>query len=204
MLLQRKTLVLVFLYFFSVHEFQVEGTLSSMAKTRRTQSMRPLASHKTNGNNLETHSQSGSQSSFSSASTATELHAPAVGSQPIASTSIGKQFASTSFKEVDLRPLTDNLQHTRQLSSISLHDASIATHSDGGNIDPTRHGVFARVRSTMQRYGSAVVIGAAVGVGGIEAYNHFFPGNNKTQVNNTQVISVNNKAKDLDEIYNPL
>lgn len=65
MSLKRIILVFVLLCFFSEIDFQVEGTLSSIAKTRRTQSMRPLTSHKTEGT-LKTHSRSGSETSSAS------------------------------------------------------------------------------------------------------------------------------------------
>lgn len=153
MSLQRIILVLVLLYCcFSAIDFQVGGTLTgtSMAKTRRTQSMRPLTSHTHKPENIglgKTQTQSGSSIS-SSASTAPLTEIKAADSQPIPSTSSlsGRQIDGTSFKEVDLRPLSERTRHTSSINSVDLIDPSISTHSDG-HINPARDGVFARVRS---------------------------------------------------------
>lgn len=217
MSLKRFILVFVLLCSFSAIDFQVEGALS-MAKTRRTQSMRLLTSHKTE-NNIKTHTQSGSESAGSSL---TELRAP--NSHPIASTSTGKKFDSTTFEEVDLTPLVEQARRTGFINSINLNEASSSTHSNG-NINPARDGVFARIRSAMLRHGTAGVIGSAIGVGGFEIKKKLFPGEfNDTHVNNTQVdsskykklfistdnikknsISVNNDTTpDYDGIINPL
>lgn len=198
MSLQRIILVLVLLYCcFSVIDFQVGGTLtgSSMLKTRRTQSMRPLTSHthKTENTGLgKTQTQSRSSIS-SSASTAPLTEIKAADSEPIPSTSSlsGIQIDSTSLKEVDHRQLSERTRHTSLIESIDLNDPSISTHSDG-SINPSRDGVFARVRNTILRYGSAGVIGAAVGVGGFELKKHFFADNNN---NNSQENDIGQQQK---------
>lgn len=203
-------LAFVLLCFFSANDFHVEGTLSatSITRTHRIQSRGPLTSYRS-GSNLKTHTRSGSESSGSSL---TEQQT-AADSQPIASTSTGKKIDSTDFNEVDLQPLVEKQKRTSFINSVNLNEASVSTHSINGNINPAIHGVYARVRSAMLRYGSAVAIGSAVGVGGLEVNKKFFPdynnNNNITQVNDTQVInieknqkSVNNVTPDSDGIIN--
>lgn len=198
---QRIILVFVLLHYFSPIDFQVGGALSitSIAKARRTQSMRPLT-YRRSGNNLNT--QSGSESSGSSI---TELRT-AADSQPIASTSARKEIDSTSFKEVDLHPLVEKAKRTSFINSVDLNEASLSTHSNG-NINPGRDGVFSRVRNAMLRYGAAVAIGSVVGVGGFEVKEKLFPVHNNTnitQVNNIQKYQDSNTTPDPDGIINPM
>lgn len=114
---------------------------------------------------------------------------------------------------MDLQPFVEKTKRTSSINSVSLNEASTSTHSDG-HINPARDGVFARVRSAMLRYGSAVAIGSTVGVAGYEVNRKLFPDNNNiTQVNNN-ITQVNNTEKyqnsakssslDSDEISNPL
>lgn len=62
----------------------------------------------------------------------------------------------------------------------------------------------------MLRYGSAVAIGSAVGVGGFEVNKHYFAdnnnNNNNSQVNNIgqQQKTANSSTQDAEEITNPL
>lgn len=212
--LQRIILVFVLLHFFAPNDFQVGGALSiaSITKTRRTQSMRPIIPRSGNIRNRNT--QSGSESSSSSIN---ELQSAGADSQPIASSSsTGKEIDSTSFKEVELQPFVEKTKRTSFINSVNLNEASVSTQSNG-NINPARDGVFARVRSAMLRYGSAVAIGSVVGVGGSEVKKKLFPNNNNnmniTQVNNTQEVnnnikryqdSVINTTTDSDGISNPI
>lgn len=181
--------VFVLLCFFVVNNFHVKGTLtSSIAKTRRTQSMRSPTSHK-NGNNLQ--AQSGS--SLSSTASLTELKA--TDSQP--STSNARRIDSMNFREIDLQPHTNRL-HTQ----VDLHDASAVTHNSG-NINPARDGVYARVRNAMLRYGAAAAIGSAIGATGIELKKMLYPDNNNNNNNITENITENITLVS-NEINNPL
>lgn len=52
-------------------------------------------------------------------------------------------------------------------SEISLNEAMVSTHSDG-HINPSRDGVFARVRNIFHQNGIPLAIGSVVGLGGFE------------------------------------
>lgn len=182
--------------------FQAEGVFS-MAKARRTQSMRPLTSHKIE-KNIKTNAEIDSVSSISSSASLAEMKAADF--QPIASTSTGLRSDSTSFKEVELQPLAEKSKRTGSVISINLEDASASTHSDG-NIDPVRDGVYARIQKAMLRYGAAAGLGSVVGIGGWEE-KLFSDDNNCTQVNNTgkheNPVNSTDLYEDSDEIINPL
>lgn len=89
--------------------------------------MRSLTSHTYKTENIglgATQVQSGSSiSSFASTSPLTEIKAADL--QPIPSTSSlsGRQIDSTSFKQVDLRPLSERTRHTSFIESVDLNGA---------------------------------------------------------------------------------
>lgn len=157
--------------------------------------------------------QSGSISPISSPSSKSSLtELKVVDSQPIPSTSTGIKIDSTRFTEVDLQSIPEKTRRTSSssINSISLHEASITTNSDG-NINPNRNGVYARVRNSLLRYGAAGVIGSAAGVVGFEVNKQLSPdnnNNNNTQINNITKypVSVNstNTTLDSDGIINPM
>lgn len=179
MSLRHFILIFVFCTFVFTNNVQVKGMLSasSITKARRTQSMRPLTFHRTE-NKLNTRTQSGSLSSISSsASTSSLSEHKATDSHPIPSTSSRKQIDGTSFKEVDLHPLVEKTKQVSFISSVNLNEASVSTHSDG-QINPTREGVHARVRSALLRYGSAIAIGTAISAAGVVIDQRFIHNNN--------------------------
>lgn len=75
---------------------------------------------------------------------------------------------------------------------VSFSDPLSATHSE--HLDPRRDGVFARLRNRALRYGSAAVVGSAIGVvGGLSINQHLFQNNTMRQTNNltntTEIVS---------------
>lgn len=198
MSLQRLILTFVFCASIVTINHQVEGMLT--AKIRRTQSLRPRTIQRAE-NLLNVNTQSGSLSSISSfASTSTLSELQAAESQPIASASSRKQIDSARFKNVDLHPLAEKTKHVSFINSVNLDEASASTYSDG-HIDPSRDGVFARVRNTLLRYGSAAALGTAIGAGGVVIDQHFFHNNNISETFTTKTTS--ERSVD-DEITNPL
>lgn len=173
MSLQRFILLFVFLYFFFIINFQVNGTLS-IAKTRKAQHMRPSTSTAIH-NNENVHIRSGSSSSFSDVSLAEHK---VLESNPIASKSI--------LKEADNQPLIEKTKSVGFINSVNLRDVSMATHNDV-NINPTQDGVFARVRNAM-KYVSMAIAGSAIAAGGIVIGREFDNNNN----NNTNQTSTSN------------
>lgn len=96
---------------------------------------------------------------------------------------------------------------------INLHEASEVTFS-GGNIDPSQHGVYARIRNSILRHASTFGVGAAIGVGvGLSAMNNFTHANivgdsatnNSTHNNNNSSILQPHKevenAIESEELY---
>lgn len=197
MALQRFTLLFIFLYFFFAISFHVKGTFSatSIARARRVHSHR-----QTTQNNLNIHTQSGSLSSFSSAASDSSLTGGKItNSEPIASTSSAKKNERTGFKEADLRPLVDNKKQVTFLDSVNLDEASAATHSADGDINPSRDGVFARVRSALIAFGASAAVGGAIGVGGVVIDRQFIHNNiSEVSVNTTSPQSI-----DID-VNNPI
>lgn len=155
----RAILVCFCLYFFYNMEFQVEGALSafSVAKARRTQSMKPLTSYKSE---FESRTRNEPISSSSSDSI-TEIKPS--DPQPIPSTSAAKRLSETNMQEVDLEPLVEN---SKKISSVranlpDLQEAASVTNF--GEINPARDGLYARVQSAFGQFSGAVVVGSAIG-----------------------------------------
>lgn len=95
------------------------------------------------------------------------------------------QIGSTSaFEEIDLRrePLVERSKHV-SFSSADLREATAVT--SGVRLDPTRDGVFARLRQILYRNAAPIVAGAAVGGviggGGVVATFDIFNITNTTQ-----------------------
>lgn len=102
-------------------------------------------------------------------------------------------------------------------SAAVLNDPMAMTR---GRLDPTRDGVLARMRNSAIRYGTGAAVGYAVGVGGLEAKQYFFPNdkNNKTESMNNDSESINKstttsakpiksttaKSSDESDMSNPL
>lgn len=75
-------------------------------------------------------------------------------SRTSSSSSLSSSRGTHELKDVDLQPLIDTVRS----------EATAQTYS-GGRIDPSVHGVQARIRSIILRHTSRVAAGAAVGVG---------------------------------------
>lgn len=222
MMLQHVNLVFVYSYLFIVN-FQADGTLSpsTLAKTRRTQSMRPLSTVHRTENILRT--QSDTLSAISSSSldlsmTGSEI----IDSRPIASSSSSARQIDTSvLKEVELTPLIEKTKRVNFINTPNLHEASVATYSDG-NINPARDsawctfrpGVLSRVKKILQ-YGSLALAGSAIGAGGVKFAQSLNENKNKknqtftsTTVSNghnvitTDTNSVQRTKTDFDNLEN--
>lgn len=186
-------IVLLFVFFIIILKVEASFSTSNFVKTRRTQSMRPLVSHKTKSN-PNTQAQSSSHSSSASDTSLTEIKS--TDPQPIPSTSSVKRISSMDLKEVDLRPLSEQTKHVNFINSVNLNEASAQTHSEGGQINPTRDGVFSRVRSAFLRFGTAAVAGTAIGAGSTVIDQRFIHNVNGTQVKSENVST----STSVDEI----
>lgn len=204
MSLQCAILVLLALNLCSAYKFPIGGSASVATIARRSQSMRPLTSSRSNPNIIP---QTGSRSSSSSSASLPEQQ------RSLVSTSRGRIGSITSLENVEIRPFADRQQHLAGLNAANLAEASRGTFSEGGNIDPNVHGFYARVRNAMRRYGSAAVVGSVIGVGAIEVKNSLFHGNNNvteksvgvaTRNNVTQVNITETTTEDSEELANPL
>lgn len=159
------------------NNFPVNGMFS--AGIRRTQSIRPIQT----GNKLNTNTRSGSLSSFSSVSSLPEIKLAE--SEPIASTSSRRQIDGTSLREADLHPLVKKAKPVRfNLNEASVNEASSSTHS-GVNINPSRDGVQARVRSALLQFSAAVGIGTAIGAAGVVIDQRFIHETSTSSANTT-------------------
>lgn len=186
--------VLITIIVMQITIIQVESTLtSSVAKGRRTQSMRIPPYNSELRPKTPPASPSGSSSSTASRNIESE-------SKPIAGTSSSFQLET---EHQHLEPLIEKeSKHVRVISSARSIDPMAGTQSE--HLDPTRDGVFARMRNRMLRYGSSAVIGYAIGAGGLTAAKQllFQNSNNITQpVNTTQNRS--NQTSYNDIISNP-
>lgn len=176
---------------------QVESAFSA-AKVRRTQSVR-LPSY---NSELIPKTRPASTSSI----TSTASHKVEFESKSASTSSFQPeidQHQHHHHQETALKPLLEgesNSKHVRFMGSASLIDPNAGTQSE--NIDPTRDGVFARVRNRMLRYGSGAVIGSAIGAGGLAAKQLLFQNNNNTTrpMNSTQNLS---NQTDYEDISNP-
>lgn len=172
---------------------------SSIARVGRIEPVRLFASNKP-ANNPSVHTRSESISSVSTfSSTASETQPKPIQNEPIQSSSssfngveprtipeseprpISESELQRTF-ESERQPMIDRAKHVRFMETVDLHDASVGTHSDG-HINPAQHGVYARVRSAVLRFGGAVAVGTAVGAGIVTITHH-----------------ANNKMKTTDEI----
>lgn len=197
MLVQRS--ILVFLYFFIAFYSQAEAvggtpSVTNVAKTvRRTQSMRPLMSHKAKSNiNVRTRSDSFSSTSSVASDSALTEHNKAE-AQPIATSS---KKHSADFSEVDLQSTVEKSKHVSFGKSINLNEASVATD---GNINPARDGAFARLQSVL-RYGTGAAIGTAIGLGGAVINQRL----NQNITETAKVATNTTLSEMLDDIINPL
>lgn len=175
--------------FLQTIKIQVESTFSSSAavKARRTQSMRASALKP----ELNVNVRPVSHSSTSSTSSITSLK-----------DTDSKSMASTSgFKENEFHPLAEKSKHV-SFTEADLREVSAQTHNDV--LDPTRDGVYARMQRILTRYGSAAVVGTAIGVGGGLAADHFLNQNNKTQVVSMNTTHNLSNQTEFDSIFNPL
>lgn len=135
--------VIIFLCIYN--EIEAAGSSSSI---KRTQSMKPLMAQKP----IRTSTSSASSTASTSRHQHIELR------DPVASTSNTKQI---TFEE--------DLQRLRSVSNINLDEAVRATNAE--HLDPTRDGVYARLNRILLQYGTAVVVGSAIGAGAIELVN---------------------------------
>lgn len=162
--LHRLILLFALFYFSFENNFKTEASLSttSIMKARRTQSMRPLTSHKVENNlNIQTRGESLS----SSASDTSLIEIKPTDPQPLPSTSSQQQISTTRLQEADFHPLIKKPKHVSIVIPPNLNEASASTHSNG-QINPARDGVYARVRNAFLQFGAAAVVGTAIGAGG--------------------------------------
>lgn len=148
------------------------------AKTRRTQSMRPIVSQRI-GSNSNIQTQRGSMSSISSSgsgSTVPEVKksVASTSSEPVASTSSRKQIDTTGYKEVELNPLVKTAKKVRiaNQNRAIIQEASVGTFSE--NIIPSRDGFYARIILGMRRHGLPIGAGISLGGGGVEIARQFY------------------------------
>lgn len=114
-----------------------------------------------------------------------------------------KPFASTStFQEVDLQPMIEQPKHVGFISSISLNDATAGTQSV--HLDPSRDGVYARMRSNALRFGSSAVIGSVIGVGGAVIGQRFIYNNSSEASMVTVNTTPQNSIDGGNNIINPI
>lgn len=171
---------IVLLFVFCIVNFKVEASFSTatLTKARRTQSMRPIGVHKTESSpNTHTRSES-------------VIEIKPSDPQPIPSTSGVKRTNSIDLKEAELEPLVEQSKHVRFISTVNLNDVSMQTQSEGGQINPSRDGVFARARNAFVQFGSSVVAGTALGSGAAVAHSLLKNENNVTLASTTTSISV--------------
>lgn len=113
-----------------------------------------------------------------------------------------KQTASTSAiqPENELHPLIEGKSNRVRFSdSASLIDPNAGTHVE--HLDPARDGAFARMRmrNKILGYGSAIVIGSAVGAAGFAAKEILLKNDSIAQPMNTS-----RNQTDFDSILNPI
>lgn len=182
--------IVFFLFVLVSLTVEIESMISSSVVSRgRSQSMRPLLQRSRIQTNLN--QQPGRSSSSPTLST----------TNPLASTSTlikdrksSKTCATCDLKEVNLRETEalNEASHVRNFFDIDLTEADSGTYN--ANLDPSKDGVFARVRKILQRYGTFVAIGSAIGVGGSVIHQHF--NNSGTHANTTslQMSNQNNQT----------
>lgn len=174
---------------------------SAAAKARRAQSMRPLTQMTEFSSSLQ------SAASSSSLATALAQQNMDVKTKPKAASSspaIAEVLPSTSkdqsktigpcasecLQEVDLRPL---IEDRRSSLHASFQAALQGTHS-GGNLNPARHGVFARVRNALLQHSVSTAIGIGIGVGVSQLEQSFQ--NESTHFDVNATTSVSNTTND--------
>lgn len=181
---------------------------SSAAKARRSQSMRHLTRIPEASSN--TQSASSSASSTSSLMSLTQANMD-IKIKPITASSSStvvdvlptgskdhqkllKPCISECLHEIDLNPapVADDVNQRRSSLLASLHEGTLGTHS-GGNLDPARHGYFARMRNALREHGVAAGVGTAVGIGGVQLVEHLYSGSTmRAPVSTSTEMSSNN------------
>lgn len=172
------------------HRIQLEAASSPiLTRPNLRNSGSPRASISgANGQSTPPVSRASSISSFTSQASTSRLDT----SPKVVATSSKKAVFAENARE----PL---LKTTRQRQIINLDEAFEQTN--GVNINPTRDGVYARVKKILLQSGAALTIGAGIGAGSILFEEHFNHNNNKTYYNNK-----NNTEALLskDDISNPV
>lgn len=98
-----------------------------------------------------------SQSPTSSSSSSTSLSRATLGTLETKSKPLVSASTSEKLKE-------EQKSHTRAASLLSIRETSISSNS-GSLLNPTTHGVRARIRIFFQRNGVPLAVGTVVGVG---------------------------------------
>lgn len=161
---------------------------STAVKIRRTQSMRG-ASHITSEYIPKTRPISPAASSTSSAASHISEHEH----EPKPSTS-----AAAFRTESETKPiLKEEARHVHFSDSASLIDPMSVTH--GEHLDPTRDGAFARAAL---RYGTATIIGTAIGIGSGYAAKELLSQNSTQNVSMNSTQNLSNQTQ-TDTIGNP-
>lgn len=166
------SLCIVFLL--SYHQEKAEAAISS-ARTR-SQSMKTLRRNYENN-------PSPPRTSSSSIDSSSQLDAKI---EPKASTS--KQTCEGCLREVDLQPIAEEKAIRRLRTEVNLNEAMVSTHSDG-RINPSRDGVYARIRNIFHQHGVPLAFGNAVGLGGFEIGRHFL-----NQISTTEALHASTQA----------
>lgn len=199
--------------------FSSSGVLKARGRSR-SQSMRPFVHKK----EFNLNTRAASTSSSSSASSATSLADQKV--KPIQITSkvqpststVEKQKSKKScnhdcFKDVNLQPIVAEVSSpVRSFSGISLHEAMQSTHS-GGQINPSRDGMRARIRKILKQHsvpvGVGMIFGSAIGVGTLEEVsnrkkNLSSTSNDISTTTSTTIITTSTMQPVDDEIKNQI
>lgn len=186
----------------------------------RSHSMRPLIHRGRIRSNINPQTVRLSSSSWSTTSSMSDQNTNTK-TEPMATTNTIKRQQKRSkckgdcaLEEVKLRETSvlDEAQRTRSVLDINLRDASTATNIE--HLDPTRDGVYARVKNALRQYSIATGSGSALTIAGFHALNYF--NNTETSTirnifnNNTQIVSMNSTVQqssnqtDYDGVINPL
>lgn len=191
---------------------QVECIFSSSAAAKargRSQSMRTIV-RKTE---FDSNPQPASSASSSASLVDTKLK-PNVHPSSSSSTSTAdkqknfKLCEHDCLKEVEIQPIVaEETISGRRLSGISLSEVSAGTNS-GGHLNPARHGVRARIRNILHRYGAAAAVGSAIGASGFYVGRNFSNQISDLLKNNTEKYFSSTPytvtIADQDEIVNQL
>lgn len=107
---------------------------------------------------------------------------------------------SCLLKEENQQHETVELDETQRRSvlDLDLHEATLGTNSE--HLDPTRDGVFARVRRILLQHGTSAAVGSVMGVGAFEMMRTTFT----TTTTTMRTTQESKNLRDVDEIIDML